>query len=46
MGMKKVKPVKVARRIVVLKGVLVTQLFIAAIHATMARDRFVKGKIE
>ena len=43
-GIKYVKPVSVASKIVVLIGVLVTQTLIAAIHATTARERSVKGK--
>lgn len=44
MGIKYVKPVSVAKRMVVLIGVRVTQAFIAAIQLTIVNDRLIEGK--
>ena len=44
MGIKYVNPVKVAKRIVVLMGVRVTQALMAAIQLTMVRERLMDGK--
>lgn len=43
MGIKYANPVKVAKRIVVLIGVLVTQAFMAAMQLIMAKVGFMEG---